>query len=476
MDRRQRNVALLVAACFFMELLDGTIVTTAAPQIGASLDVPATSISLVITAYLVTLAALIPLSGWLAGRLGARRVFLSAIAVFTAASIACALSTSLPELVAARVLQGAGGAMMVPVGRYVVLARTPKAELMKATAYLIWPGLVAPILAPLAGGVITTYASWHWIFLLNVPLGVVAFAFALRMIESPALDEKSPPLDHVGVLLSCTGIAGLTLTAQLLSESSPWGVAVALGAGSLLAMVVAIRHLLRAADPLINLRALRVATFGASIGGSAIFFLVIGAGPFIFPLLFQEAFGWSPIKSGSVVLFIFVGNIGIKPATTFIFSRFGFRAVLSAMTAVMAATMVLSAFLTAATPLVVIALLVGLSGVARSVGATGYTTMAFVDVPDHQMRDASTLQATVQQLSAGLGVAVAAIALRIGGPVGEALPGAGGPTDRYSVAFMILALISLLATVGALRLHPSAGDVLRGAKRRGSDVDPATQV
>src|SRR3984957_516628 len=176
---RQRHVALLVAGCFFMEMLDGTIVTTSAPQIARSLAVPANSVSFIVTAYVVTLAALIPASGWMSARWGARRVFLSAIGVFTLASLGCALSRSLPELVAMRVLQGAGGAMMMPVGRLGGVARTAKANLMTITAYLIWPALLAPVIAPLAGGAITTYANWHWLFLINLPLAAIAFVVAL---------------------------------------------------------------------------------------------------------------------------------------------------------------------------------------------------------------------------------------------------------------------------------------------------------
>lgn len=219
LDQRLRNTALLVAACFFMENLDGTIVTTAAPRIGRALAVPATSVSLVIAAYLVTLAVLIPLSGWLAARWGARRVFLAAIVIFTVASLGCALSTAFAELVAFRVAQGAGGAIMVPVGRLVVLSRTEKSDLLRVTSLLVWPALIAPVVAPLAGGLLTTYASWRWLFLINVPLGVIAWAVAWRLIEH-GRPGVPPPLDLAGVALTCAGLAAATYTAQLLCRSS----------------------------------------------------------------------------------------------------------------------------------------------------------------------------------------------------------------------------------------------------------------
>jgi len=182
-EPRLRNICLLVAGCFFMEYFDATIVTTAAPKIGAALHIRPAAVGLVITSYLVTLAVLIPLSGWLAQRYGARPVYLTAIAIFTAASIACAASTSLGMLIAFRVLQGAGGAMMVPVGRYLVLTSIEKSQLIRVMAFLAWPGLAAPVIAPLAGGLITTYANWHWLFLINAPLGPIAFFAAWRLIR-----------------------------------------------------------------------------------------------------------------------------------------------------------------------------------------------------------------------------------------------------------------------------------------------------
>src|SRR5919112_2255300 len=214
-ERRRRMVALLVAGCFFMEILDGTIVTTATPRMAASLGVPVASTALIITGYLVTLAVLIPVSGWLTTRFGARRVFLSAIVIFTAASLGCALSANLGELVALRVLQGVGGAMMVPVGRLVVLAETPKSDLLRTMAFIVWPALVAPVIAPLAGGLLTEYASWRWIFLINIPLGAIAFAAAWRLIQGRA-ERDVPPLDRVGVVLTGAGLAALAYGAHVL--------------------------------------------------------------------------------------------------------------------------------------------------------------------------------------------------------------------------------------------------------------------
>jgi EmrB/QacA subfamily drug resistance transporter len=459
-DRRLRNVALLVAACFFMENLDGTIVTTAAPRIGRALAVPATSVSLVIAAYLVTLAVLIPLSGWLAARWGARPVFLAAIAIFTVASLGCALSTAFAELVAFRVAQGAGGAMMVPVGRLVVLSRSEKSQLLTLTSLLVWPGLIAPVVAPLAGGLITTYASWRWLFLVNVPLGVIAWMVAWRLIEG-ARSATTPPLDVPGVVLTCAGLAAATYTAQLLSESVVhWTLVVVLAVAAAALLTGAVVHLRRAAHPLVNLRTLRVTTFRAAIGSGSLFWSTVTGVPFLLTLLFQEVFGWSPVKSGALVLFVFVGNIAIKPATTPLLRRFGFRAVLVAATAGAAVTMVAAGLFTATTPLVVIALVSVLNGVGRSVGLTGYSTIVFSDTPPDQMRDANTLQATAQQLSVGLGVPLAAIAIRAGRSLAGVFSSHPGPGDAYTVAFVLMAAVVLIATAAALRLHPDAGSAV----------------
>ena len=465
-DRRLRSVALLVAACFFMENLDGTIVVTAVPQLSASLGVTPSATALVITSYLLTLAVLIPLSGWMVARFGPRRVFLSAIVVFTLASLGCALSTTLAELVALRILQGAGGAMMVPVGRIVVLGQAEKGQIMRLMSYIVWPGLVAPVIAPLAGGVITTYASWQWMFAINVPLGIVAFAFAWRLITEDAAGVP-PPLDRLGVLLTCGALGAITYAGQAVADGTPqWTLAIGLAVAAAALFAVGTWHLLRTPAPLINLRTLRIPTFGAAMSGSSLFWLVVGAIPFLLPLLFQTVFGWSAIKSGSVVLFVFVGNIAIKPATTWLFNRFGFRTMLLASTTGLAATAFAAGLLTADTPLVVVVLVALLSGVARSIGLTGYTTLGLSDVPPELMRDANALASTVQQLFSGLGVAAATVALRIGAELDDLLPGRAGEDTAFTVAFALLALAALVSTLDALRLHPRAGEALVEAPAR----------
>ena len=465
-DARHRNTALLVAGCFFMENLDGTIVTTAAPRIGASLHVAPTSIGLLITAYLITLAVLIPASGWLSRRFGMRRIFLSAIAIFTLASLGCALSRDLTTLVVLRVVQGVGGAMMVPVGRTVVLSRTDKPDLMRVISYIVWPGLISPVIAPVAGALITTYASWPWLFGINVPLGVIAFAVAWRLIDAD--DRSGPPgLDWLGLVLTCTGLGGITYTAHLIADTgSGWIPVTALACVSALLLAFAAVHLLRAPHPLLALTLLRVPTFRQSTTGSFLFWFTVGAGPFLLPLLFQNVFGWSAVRSGLIVLFIFVGNVGIKPTTTPMLNRFGFRTVLLTATIGLALTMTGLGFTTTGTPLALIIALTLVSGVFRSIALTAYNTVALSDIPNEDMREANTLAATSTQLAGGLAVAGATVALRVGGLL-------TGGTGRlaYLLAFVLVALFALAASVQAARMDPQAGSAVRRQSKRTLNTD-----
>jgi EmrB/QacA subfamily drug resistance transporter len=443
-----------------MEILDGTILSTAAPSMARSFGVTSNAISLAITAYLLTLAILIPLSGWLTERFGVRRVFLAAIVIFTVASAVCAISTSLPELTVIRVVQGIGGAMMVPVGRLAVLRVTDKADLVRAVAWLTWPALVAPIAAPFVGGLITTYATWPWIFLINVPLGVVAFIAALRLVP-PHIDAPVVKLDWFGFVLLAIGLGGLVYLGSLLSDQHTDVVAVivsaVVGIGTTVGAVIYLAHSSR---PLLDLQAFRIETFRVTHAGGSLFRLTISAVPFLLPLFFQDALGWTPLQAGSVVLVLFAGNLAIKPATTSMLQHFGFRTVLIWATAGAVVSLVLTAFVTGATPIVLLVILMFFSGVTRSVGFTVYNTIAFADIPGVEMTAANTLASTVQQVAAGLGVAVGAVALRSAQPI-AGLWGASDQVTDFHIAFAILAVISLGALIEALLLSRNAGEGVR---------------
>jgi len=283
---------------------------------------------------------------------------------------------------------------------------------------------------------------------------------AWRLIDGRS-GEAPPRLDLAGVLLTCGGLAALTYAAHLASDARPkWLLVASLGLASVILLVVATWHLLRTAVPLVDLRTLRIPTFGNAMVGSSLIWLVIGAIPFLLPLLFQTVFGWSPIKSGALVLFVFVGNIAIKPLTTPMYGNYGFRRVLVAASVCLTMTTIGCAFLTAGTPLVAIALLALVSGAARSVSMTGYTTLALSDVPPAQMRTANALASTAQQLFTGLAVVLATLALRLGDAVDRLSAASHGARFAYVIAFLTITVVGTIATAVALRLHPSAGDVL----------------
>jgi EmrB/QacA subfamily drug resistance transporter len=456
MTRGARWLALLVAGAFFMEILDATVIAPAAPHIAEDLHVTAVSINVAITAYVLTLAVLIPISGWLTEKFGARRIFAFAVALFTLASAGCAAATSLPMLVATRVLQGVGGAMMVPVGRLVVIRTTAKTDLVRAIAYLTWPALAAPLVAPALGGVLSTYASWRWIFLVNVPLGVVALVLARRLVPDVRADDPGR-LDVRGFLLAACGIAALVFGLEGVAAERPrWVVALGALGFALLALVGTVRHLLSYDRPLVDLRILSLMTYRVTALGGSVFRAVITAIPFLLPLFFQLGFGWSAARAGVVVIALFAGNVGIKPATTPLMRRFGIRAVMLGSVLLSAACLAGIALLEPATPLPLLLGLLVLSGIFRSTGFTTYNTVAFADVPTPRMTGANTLMSTVQELGGGLGVAVGALLVRLGAGVG-----ADG-IAAYRFAFVVLAVLLAGPAVEAFRLPRSAGNVVAG--------------
>lgn len=459
-----RGLALLVAGAFFMEILDGTVIAPAAPLIAADLGIRAVDVNIAISGYLVTVAVLIPISGWAADRFGTRRVFATAITLFTLASAGCALAPDLATLTATRVLQGVGGALMVPVGRLAVLRATAKADLIRAIAYLTWPALLAPVLAPAVGGVLSEYASWRWIFVINLPLGVVGLLLVRRLV--PDLRSDTPPrLDRVGFVLVALGIAALMVAVESVGGGA---IDVPLVAGgAVLAAVlltVAVVHLLRAAAPLLELRILRVRTFRVTALGGSVYRMVILAVPFLLPLQFQLGFGWNAAQAGLVVIALFAGNVGIKPVTTPLMRRFGLRAVLLGSLPASVLCLLGIAALTPSTPLPLLVGLLALSGVFRSIGFSAYNSLAFSDVEPDRMTPANTLMTTVQELGGGLGVATGALLLRLGEPVAAGLGLGDGATAPFQVAYLLLAVLLLVPIADVAFLPRAAGAAVTGRR------------
>jgi EmrB/QacA subfamily drug resistance transporter len=447
--------AFVVAGAFFMELFDGTVITTALPKIAESFHVGAVNAGLGVTAYLLTVAVMIPLSGWLSDRFGARPVFCTAIGVFTAASVLCAVSQSLPQFVAARVLQGIGGAMMVPVGRTVVLRGSAKKDLMKATAILTWPALAAPVLGPPIGGLITTYSSWRWVFGVNVPLGLAGLTAALLLVKATPVDRR--PFDGLGFGLSALAIAALVYGLNLTGgQDVDWPLAGGLIAAGLAVGAVAVRHLLRHPTPIVDLAPLRITTYATTSWEGSLLRLAINMVPFLLPLLFQVGFGLSAVTSGLLVLSLFAGNLVMKSVATPLMRRFGFRRVLVGNGILVAVSLTGCALFTAGTPMPVIVVVCFASGAFRSLEFTAINTLAFADVPPAGMSAASTLNAAITQLAIGLGVAIAATMVNVA--AGGHPPSAGD----FRLALALAALISLVGSLRFLRLSPSAGAEVSG--------------
>ena len=467
--RRPGWLPFIVAATFFMEYLDTTIITTALPRMARDFAVTPNALSLGLTAYMLTLAVFIPVSGWMADRFGSRTVFTTAIVVFTGASVACALSTGLASFTAARVLQGLGGAMMVPVGRMIVIRNTERSRLMQAISTITWPAVVAPVIGPSVGGFITTYASWHWIFLLNVPLGIAAIVAALTLVPQQRADEARP-LDRAGFLLSAATLTALLSGTELASRENA-SLALALGlilAGLALGAVTILRSR-RTRHPLLDFSTLAVPTFAVNILWGTATRMGIESVPYLLPLLFQIGFGLSPFQSGLLLLASATGNFGMKAFTTPILKRFGFRNVAMVNATLAGSFIIACGTLLPTTPRLALLALLLAYGVTRSMQFTTLATLSFADIPDTQKGPASTLWSTHQQMTIGLGIAFGAVCLRVASALRgghAAAPAAAFTLADFHYAFVLAGLLTLMSIIGYIRLPRDAGSLIGGPASR----------
>ena len=455
-------IALTVAAAFFMETLDASIITTALPAIGASFDTTALGVSSSVTAYLMAMTVFIPAAGWCGERFGARRVFATAVALFTFASLLCGLAPSLETLVAARVLQGAAAAFMSPVGRFVVLHETPQNRIIEAIATITWPGLIAPVLGPPLGGLLVSHFSWHWIFLINVPLGLIGVWLVLRYIPYRAPVQRKR-FDMPGFLLTALSLAALVEgLSELGQHHEGWTVPLLMILIGIVTGLAAIRHARRTTDPMLDLRALRVRTFALAVASVGFISRVaINASPFLLPLMFQIGYGMSPTEAGMMVLVYMGGNLAMKSITTKILRRFGFRRVLSINGALCAVTLAACGLLSPGDPMPLIYVVLLAAGMTRSMNFTTVTTLAFADIGAEQRAGANGLATMFQQVAMTLGVAFAAFALEVSQRV-RAATFVELPDFRY--VWFSLALLMALAAAGALRLDPAAGAEVSGKR------------
>lgn len=464
--KRSTTIALTVAIAFFMQNLDTTAVNTAIPAMAKDFGTDVVHMSTGITAYLISLAVFIPVSGWIAECFGTRKVFCSSIILFIIASTLCGSSHSLGQFVFHRVLQGIAGAMMTPVGRLAVLKATAKEDLVSAMNYITVPALIAPIVGPFLGGYLTSYWSWHYVFLLNVPISVLCIILAWRLIPADEIQSgRRKRFDLVGFILSGLSFVGFMLGFDLLSkEDISYFIPICIILVSAILLYLNVKYSRHRSNPLVDYSVMRIPTYRITILTGTISRMVINVAPYLVPLMFQIGFGLSPFQSGLLFLATMVGNLGMKSATVWVINRYTFRMILIVNGILVAIFTLLTAFLLPTTPIYIIVIVMFFSGVVRSMQFTSITTLAFADTPGNKTTSANTLYSTVQQMSSGLGIALGAVALRFSNTLNNGTPGNYTVAD-FRDSFIIVAILAFVHLFGYLKLRPDAGNSVRKKKK-----------
>ena len=458
----KRLLPWLVAVAFFMESLDTTILNTAVPAIAAAIHVAPLSMKSVLASYTLSLAVFIPISGWMADRFGTRRVFASAIGIFTLGSFLCGTSTNIHMLVAFRILQGVGGSMMVPVGRLTLVRTFAKSELVRAMSFVSIPALIAPMLGPVLGGLIVGYFHWRLIFFVNIPIGLLGLYLVYRHL--PDYREHTDPLDVAGLILFGSGIALLSYVLEVFGEHTLNTLEVlgllALSIGLLAAYGF---HAVRSTHPLLHLALFRIRTFRAAVSGSFVARLGIGGIPFLFPLLYQVGLGFTPIQSGLLMMPQAVAAMSLKPAMPRILARFGYRAVLISNTLLMGLQVLLFATIGKGTPVWLIVIEVFCFGLFTSLQYTTMNTLVYADVNEAQASSASSIASTMQQMAISFGVASASLVTAFFIPDRHT---SSAPQFIHGIhrAYLVLGAMTIISTVVFCELKRGDGEAVSQRK------------
>jgi len=456
-----RITPLIVAVALFMENMDSTVISTSLPAIARALGTNPLALKLAVTSYLLALAICIPASGWTADRFGARHVFRAAVGVFVLGSIGCALSRSLEEFVLARIVQGMGGAMMTPVGRLILVRSIDKQLLVNAMAMVTIPALIGPICGPPLGGFITTYASWHWIFLINVPIGLIGIILATRYLPDVRA-ERSDPFDWIGFVLSGIAIGGLAFGLSVMGlQSLPTGITAALVGVGAVSAAAYIAHARRTAAPILDLQLFKYPTFRVSIFGGFMFRLGLGALPFLLPLLLQIGFNLTPFQSGLITFTSALGSMFMKAAISMVLKRLGYRPVLVYNSLISGAFLAACACFVPGVPFAAMIAVLLAGGFFRSLQFTSINTIAYAEIEPRLMSRATTLVSVAQQLALSTGVAVGALIVEITLRLKHSA--AMGAWD-FPPAFLAVGALSASAALIFGRLAPNAGAELSGRK------------
>jgi len=462
----KRYLPWVVATALFMEQLDSTIVNTAIPSMAVSLQVTPLSLKAVVTSYILSLAVAIPISGWMADRFGTRRVFMSAVAIFTVASVLCGLSVNSPMLVAARLLQGLGAAMMMPVGRLAIIRTFPKAELLAAMNFVIIPALIGPLLGPTVGGLIVHWLTWRDIFFVNVPVGLAAIFLAHRYMPDYRGDSVRPP-DLIGLVLFGTGVALLSWLLEIFGEhklDATSATVLLLIACSLLAAYV--WHAQDAKFPLLRLTLFKIRTFRVSVAGGFVTRIGVGGLPFLLPLLYQLGLGLPAWQSGLLMMPSAAAAMGMKFISARVLARFGYRQVLTVNTLLIGVTIGMFSLVHQGTPLYVIVMISLCLGFFNSLQFSSMNSIAYADVDNADSSMASTIASSMQQLSMSFGLAAGS--LITGWFLGD-LPQSNrlALTSALHYAFITLAVLTMLSSLTFRSLRKEDGESLsKGAASR----------